>query len=44
VLRQADGIWTAENKRLLVCELEYGGVETLELLFGLAKEAHFWNL
>jgi hypothetical protein len=40
VLRHAEGIWTDENNRPLACELEYGGAETSELLFGLAKEAH----
>jgi hypothetical protein len=44
LLRHADGIWTDENKRPLACELEYGCVESSELLFGLAEEAHFWNL
>jgi hypothetical protein len=33
VLMQAAGIWTDENNRPLICELEYGGVETSGIAF-----------
>jgi len=44
LIQYALGHRADENNRTLACELEYGGVKPQELLFGLAKEAHFWSL